>query len=217
MKKVAVIYTVPSVYASFPELIRNTIPNVEIANTVDEFLSLDPNARGEFTINNLNRLHMLLRCAEMTGAGAIVTSCSTLTPHVEKLRMLIETPIVTIDGAMFRAAASMGTKVAILATARSAVGPAREGLAKAGSQAGKELDIEDIVNDEAFAAVKRMEIDRHDTLVLESAAAVSGRDVIILAQASMAHLEKKIEEKTGIPTLSGPRFCMEELKHVLGA
>ena len=116
--KIAAIHTVPSVYASFPALLRATFPGVEVTNTVDEFLAADPAVRGEFTKDNLNRLHALLRCAEMTGADVIVTTCSTLTPPVETLRPLIKTPLVAIDGAMHRKAVATGSRITLLATAQ---------------------------------------------------------------------------------------------------
>lgn len=216
MKKIAVIHTVPSVYASFPALIKENVSGAVVTNTVDEFLSSDAIARGEFTANNLNRLYFLLRCAEMTAPDAIVLSCSTLTQGAAKLRPLISVPIVTIDGLMLREAVAKGAKITVLATAICTVQPAKEGLAAEAAAIGLHADIDSLVSDEAFVAIKRLEKEKHDRLVKEAAAGIKNRDVIVLAQASMSHLEEDIAKQTGIPTLSSPRFCMTELKRVLG-
>ena len=213
MKKIAAVYTVPSVYASFPALVRETLGgDTIVVNTVDEYLASDPAEKGEFTATNLSRLHAILRNAEMTGPDAIVVTCSTLSPPVEKLRPLISVPLLTIDGAMLRLAVELGARMAIVATAQSTVGPAKEGLAREAEKAGKTLDLEVMVLDDAYAAIKRMDKETHDRLVKEAVKGIAGRDVVLLAQASMAHLEEDVERICGIRTLSSPKLCMEELK-----
>ncbi len=213
--KIAAIHTVPSVYASFPALLRETFPGVEVTNTVDEFLAADPAVRGEFTKENLNRLCALLRCAEMTGADAIVVTCSTLTPPVETLRPLIRTPLVAIDGAMHRKAVATGSKITLLATAQSTIHPGCTGLAGAAAKIGKEVQVDAVVCDAAYDAIRKMDKATHDREVLAAAEKITGRDVIVLAQASMAHLQDEIQSRTGIPTLSSPALCMEELRTIL--
>ncbi|MCC8189773.1 MAG: aspartate/glutamate racemase family protein [Planctomycetes bacterium] len=212
-KHVALVHTVPSVYGSFPDRVRETLgADVRISNTLDDFLASDPAEKGEFTGNNLNRLLAILRCAERTGADIIVVTCSTLTPALETLRPLVATPILPIDGALLRQAVTMGTRIAILATARSAVEPTREGLRREAGRIGVEPDITVTVEDDAFTAIKRLDRETHDRLVLAAAAGIRDRDVIVLAQASMAHLEEAITQETGIPTLASPRLCLQALR-----
>lgn len=215
MKKVAAVYTVASVYGYFPDLIRDSLGEVEIVNTFDDFLAIDPGRRGEFTVNNLNRLHAILRCAEMTNPDAIVVTCSTLTPPVETLRPLIATPLVTIDGRLLRLTVTKGPKIAILATAQSAVDAMIIGLRREADLAGAEAAIDTVVCPEAIAALKKNDKATHDRLVLEAAAGIKGVDVVALAQASMAHLEAEVRDATGIETLSSPKLCMAELREVL--
>lgn len=216
MATIALIHTVPSVYASFPGLVRETLgPDTAVLNTVDEYLASDPAEKGEFTKTNLNRLHALLRNAELTGPDAIVVTCSTLSPPVEMLRPFIAVPLVTIDGAMLRLAAEAGGHIAVMATARSAVGPVKEGLLREAAKLGKTPDLETIVLDDAYAAIKRLDKETHDRLVKEAASRFSGRDLIVLAQASMAHLEDEVGRISGVRTLSSPKLCMEELKKIV--
>ena len=42
-----------------------------------------------------------------------------------------------------------------------------------------------------------------------------GRDVIVLAQASMAHMEQPVSARTGLPTLSSPRRCVEQVRQIM--
>lgn len=217
MKKIALVHTVPSVYADFPGMIREFVGEVAICNTVDDFLASDPAEKGEFTVDNLNRLYFLLRAAELTSPDLIVTTCSTLTPSVEKLRPLIATPLLPIDGEVLKRAVAAGRRIALFATARSAVAPTREGLEREAALVGMKPEIEITVVDDAFTAIKRMDRETHDRLVKEAAAGIKDKDVVVLAQASMAHLENAVREISGIPTLSSPNLCLQAIKRMLGA
>lgn len=52
-------------------------------------------------------------------------------------------------------------------------------------------------------------------ILLDMAKDISGYDCVVLAQASMAHLDQKIEEICKIPVLSSPGLCMEQVKETL--
>lgn len=215
MKKIAILHTVPSVYASFPGQVREALGEVKIVNTLDEFLASDANEKGEFTKNNLNRLYAILRCAEMTDPDAIVVSCSTLTPGVETLRPCIGVPLICIDGAMIRKTLETGSRILILASAPSAARAARASLEIAARRMDKTADIAAIAVEPAFDAIRRLDTETHDRLMLEAAGKIANRDVVMLAQASTAHLEDAVAKATGIPTLSSPRLCLEEIRQAL--
>ena len=53
-------------------------------------------------------------------------------------------------------------------------------------------------------------------MVLDMARRFTDRDVIVLAQASMAHMEAPVQQATGIATLSSPARCIEQIKTLLG-
>ena len=52
-------------------------------------------------------------------------------------------------------------------------------------------------------------------ILLDMAKDISGYDCVVLAQASMAHLDQKIEAICKIPVLSSPGLCMEQVKETL--
>jgi hypothetical protein len=60
-----------------------------------------------------------------------------------------------------------------------------------------------------------MEMDKHDDLIKKMVQEVSGYDCIVLAQASMAHLESDISKICGCPVLSSPKLCMEQVKKII--
>lgn len=216
MKSIALIHTVKTVANSFEQKLKDYVGEpVKIHNLWDDFLANNPNEIGEFTIENRCRLYNDIKSAEMTGADMIVVTCSTLTPVVNMIRPFVRIPLIAIDDAMGRKAVTCGERILVLATAGSTEGPMREKLNAEAAKLGKSIQIDFQANAEAFQAMKAVQMERHDAILLDMAKNISGYDCVVLAQASMAHLDQKIEEICKIPVLSSPGLCMEQVKETL--
>ena len=216
MKSIALIHTVKTVANSFEQKLKDYVGEpVKIHNLWDDFLANNPNEIGEFTIENRCRLYNDIKSAEMTGADMIVVTCSTLTPVVNMIRPFVRVPLMAIDDAMGRKAVTCGERILVLATAGSTEGPMREKLNAEAAKLGKSIQIDFQANAEAFQAMKAVQMERHDAILLDMAKNISGYDCVVLAQASMAHLDQKIEAICKIPVLSSPGLCMEQVKETL--
>lgn len=219
MKRIALIHTVKSVAVSFDESLRRYLGyEVKLHNLWDDFLADDPNETGVFTVQNRNRLFQDMKTQEMTGADLIVTTCSTLTPAVELIRPFLKVPVIAIDDAMARKSVTFGSRIMVMATAESTIEPTISKIRKEAEAAGMEkggLRIDASVSADAFLAIRSMDRKEHDRILKEKAKEVTGYDCIVLAQASMAHLEKDIASITGCPVLGSPELCMEEIKNKL--
>lgn len=216
MKSVALIHTVKSVSNTFEDQLKASLSqDIKVYNLLDEFLVKNPNEIGEFTTNNINRLYNDIKNQELTGADVIVVTCSTLTPSVEKIRPFIRTPIIAIDDAMTKKAVEIGSKILVMATAQSTIGPTCDKVLNDAKMANKEVAIERIVFPEAFAAMQAGDMETHNRIVLENSKDKTGYDCIVLAQASMAHLEEEIAKNCGCPVLSSPRLCITQVKDFL--
>lgn len=216
MKKVALIHTVKSVSNTFEEKLKYSFnEEIKVSNILDDFLSNNANELGEFTIDNRNRLFMDIKTQELTGADVIVTTCSTLTPVVEMIRPFVKVPVIAIDDAMARKGITFGRRVLVMATAQSTVEPTKEKLQIEAEKAGIELEIDSLVNHEAFIAIKALDGKKHDELLRVSAKEINGYDCVILAQASMAHMEEEISEICKCPVISSPSLCIEEIRETL--
>lgn len=216
MKSIALIHTVKTVANSFEQKLKDYVGEpVKIHNLWDDFLANNPNEIGEFTIENRCRLYNDIKSAEMTGADMIVVTCSTLTPVVNMIRPFVRIPLIAIDDAMGRKAVTCGERILVLATAGSTEGPMREKLNAEAAKLGKSIQIDFQANAEAFQAMKAVQMERHDAILLDMAKNISGYDCVVLAQASMAHLDQKIEAICKIPVLSSPGLCMEQVKETL--
>ena len=124
-------------------------------------------------------------------------------------------PVVAIDDAMVNAAVRLGSRVGLLATAESTLGPSRSALEAAAKAIGKEMDIQVLCDPEAIRALKAGDRDDHDARVLKLAEKLTDRDVIVLAQASMAHMEGPVAAHTGLPTLSSVDRCVAQVRAIL--
>lgn len=216
MKRVACIHTVYSVISDFTGQLRAALgDDVKIHTLYDDFLATDPADTGKFSAINHQRLRLGMQAQALTGADMIVVSCSTLSPSVRLLRPEFNVPVVAIDDAMVREAVQKGSRIGLLATANSTVKPSHSALLAAAQAAGKDVDIQIICDEDAIRALKAGDKDTHDRMVLEMAGRFDDRDVIVLAQASMAHMEKPVAEATGVVTLSSPGRCIAQIQSIL--
>lgn len=220
MKSIALIHTVKSVANSFAKTLQDYVgEELKIHNLWDDFLANNPNEVGEFTMENRNRLFLDIKSAEMTGADMIVVTCSTLTPVVDRIRPFVKVPLIAIDDAMGRKAVTCGERLLILATAGSTRKPLQDKLSKEAAKAGKTVYVDFWEHAEAFRAMKAADMETHDRLLLgmveERREQIASYECVVLAQASMAHLDKRIEEICGVPVLSSPVLCLEEVKQTL--
>ncbi len=217
MKRIALIHTVRSVFETFESRLRQAINEpVKVHNILDDFLASDPAETGFFSQVNKDRLYNDIRNAELTGADVIVVTCSTLTPAVAELRSAFKTPIIAIDDAMCRLAVTYGPAVTILATARSTVEPTRNKILGEARGANVTIDLDARISEEAILALRSGDVKRHDELVESLALTVKMQDVVVLAQASMAHLDVQVAKICGCPVLASPPSCIAEIKNLLG-
>lgn len=216
MRRIALIHTVRSVLESFEPMLRDAVSeDLLIHNILDDFLASDPAVTGLFSDVNKTRLTNDLKNAELTGADIIVVTCSTLTPAVTELRPTAAVPLIAIDDAMCRLAVTYGPRVTMMATARSTVEPTCMKILAEARAAGVEIELETVVVEEALAALKQGAAERHDTLLGEAAANITGRDVVVLAQASMARARGHVAAACGLPVLVSPASCLDEIRVTL--
>ena len=218
MKRIVFIDTVYSVIDSFNQQLREGIPGDFLIHTMyDDFLATDPapGQSGKFTPINHQRLRLDMQAQALTGADIIVVTCSTLSPSVRLLRGEFNVPVVAIDDAMVNEAVAIGTKIGLMATAKSTVAPSTSAIEAAAEAAGKEIDLKVLYNEDAILALKSGDQATHDRLVLEMADQLKDRDVIVLAQASTAYMEQAVAERSGVTTLSSPKRCIEQLRKMM--
>ena len=149
------------------------------------------------------------------GAELVVFTCSSTSPLIDTARRCHQVPILKIDDPMAERAVRVGKRIGVLCTTNSTV-PSSELLAHHAARLGQTVAVEAVLVDSAFAALQRGDCAEHDELVQAAAENLAARtDVIVLAQASMAHLTEPLAARLPLPVLASPPILMEALRERL--
>lgn len=215
MRKITIIHTVRQGYLRLGDEICAEIPEVAIANILDDELAREAVECG-ITAHLTNRFLLAAKLAESIHPELIVCACTSMIPLIDVVRPFLQVPIILIDDELHRQAPSMGNRVAIFATAVSALLPTKEKYeAEVRAQGAGPKEISTFVCPKANEYMRNGDIEAHDRLVLEAANKIKNVDVIILAQYSMAHLANQIEKICGCPVMGSGKYCIEEIKQIL--
>lgn len=200
------------------DLARRLLPDVETFHAVDETLLRDILRAGGITPDLVRRLARLALNAEEAGASAIVLTCSSASPSVAPLQAILNVPFLAIDEAMAEQAVAMATRIGVIATVRTTIGPTRALLQSKAAACGRTVEILSEVPAGAFDAVMRGERARHDVLVSRACHDLAGKvEVILLAQGSMAPLAEQLQLEITVPILTSLELGVRRAGEVVRA
>jgi glutamate racemase len=128
-------------------------------------------------------------------------------------------PIIKIDTPMARNAVKIVKEngiVGVLATLPTTL-PPTAGLVESEIQkTGKKVSVKRFVAEGAFQKLMAGNREEHNAIVIAKAIEVAKEvDVLVLAQGSMALLEKEIAKATGKPVYSSPESGIEQFLEIL--
>mgnify|MGYP001007219662 CR=1 FL=1 len=213
MRTVVAVYTGQGLAEPLKEAFREMLPDVRLVNIIDDSLIGDVVKAGQVPPGVARRLVQYFHNGEELGADVILNTCSSVGEVADDARKLIGVPIVKIDEAMAAEAAARYGRVAVLATLPSTLGPTMRLIERQAEIAGRQVEIVSGLAEGAFDALADGRPAEHDRLLLETAVRVADEaDAIVLAQGSMARMEKALAAATGKPVLSSPRFGVAQVK-----
>ena len=216
--KVALVYT-----STTPELIdmverevrENVGRDAEILSLQDPSILAQVREAGYVTPAPAARLIGMYMDAIGQGADAVLNVCSSVgevADSVQTAAAYIGVPIVRIDEDMCREAVRLGSRIGVLATLPTTLEPTKGTINRVARAMGRHVTLVDGLIDGAFG----LDQAQFRRLLLEAAGKIIDQvDVIVLAQGSMAYVEKDITAAYGKPTLSSPRFGAIALKKAL--
>lgn len=217
MKKITLLHTVKSIYNTFPQMLEEAFgEKIEMTNIVDEILISNTQKKGSFTEWNMERLLSDMAVADEENSDVLVVTCSSLSPYAIALCSKIGKKVITIDRAMCRSAAEKGTRILVLATASTTVGPTVDRINEELKALGKSATVTSSLRADAMDALKRGDTEEHDRILAEEAGKFMDSDLVVLAQASMASAKKMVSEKKDWIVLTSPESCIEEIKEFYG-
>ena len=216
MKKVVLIHTVKSVCDNFEGWLRAAYgKELYVSNIYDSFLADEPDEIGYVSTACKRKLFCDIMSALENQPDIIAVTCSAMTETVRQLRPFIDRPLIAIDENMISEAVRKGSKIRVLATAISSAATTKATLLQEAEKEKRDILVAATDNPRAFEALQAGDQELHDELVKKQAEDIQGYDLIILAQASMAHLKKDIEEIAGLPVMTSPDLCIQEICELL--
>jgi Asp/Glu/hydantoin racemase len=214
-KTLVMIHTVLVLPGPIGQTFSQALPDLRIVHMLDESLLKEALAEGAITPNIIRRLGRLVVSAEEYGADAILVSCSSISPAVDPVRALTSVPVIKIDDAMAEEAVRIGSRIGIVATAATTLGPSSALVKEKAAAAGKPVEVKTVCSTEAFAALAAGDAPKHDQILKDLVNQISNDvDVILLAQASMARLAPLLGG-TAVPVLTSPPLAAEMVRRQL--
>ena len=213
---VAALYTSPAIVESVSQLFQEIVPDVRLVNVVDGSLIQDVIAANEVTQAVERRLLRYYLACEDTGASVILNTCSSIGEATNRLARYIRVPIINIDNEMARKAVNSASRIAVLATLPTTLGPTVRLVQRSAEEAGTSVKIVEGLAEGAFDALISGDHAEHDRILSETAkTSAEEADVVVLAQGFMARMERDLQELIGKPVLSSPRSGIESVRAFL--
>lgn len=217
MKTIVAIYTGQGLAEPLQAVFSELITDGRLVNVIDDGLIHDVNHSGGISPKIVRRLLRYYENAEEMGADVILNTCSSVGKVASIGRTTVNVPIVRIDEAMAEEAARRFERIGVIATLPSTLQPTKELIQKKGLEIGKPLALVEGLASGAYQALIQGHSEQHDQAIIDVVQEISREvDAIVLAQASMARMQRILENTAGIPVLSSLRSGVEAVKSVLG-
>lgn len=211
------IHTSPTLVPAFTVLCRQHIPEARLFHMVDESLIQDTVRAGTLRKQTIRRLVDQVASAEAAGADAVLVTCSSIGPGVKVAQQLFDIPVIRIDDAMAETAVRQAQTIGVLATLQTTLSPTTELLREKAAEAGRSVEIVECLCAEAFPAVLAGDTEKHDQILRKALLEdLSGVDVIVLAQASMARVVATLAPGAlHVPVFSSPELAVQLARRAL--
>lgn len=215
--RVVLVHALSHSIAPYRAAFDDLWPECQALDLLDETLYADLGQSEVVPPALAQRMANLLHHAAASGADALVFTGSTFGPVVEQIAGELPIPLLRADDAAALQTAQTGSRVAILATAARAIPVVAERVRRAFEAAGKQLDL---VSDHVAGAQDALRAGRreqHDAMVATAAKRLGDRDVILLAQSSMAASRPLCGAEMRDRILTTPEATVQALRARFGA
>lgn len=198
----ALLHTSPVHVPVFDALRDEIRPGLELRHVVAGELLERARATGPAAVADDVRARV--RDAVDGGARAVLCTCSTIGGVAEAAAAGAGVPVVRVDRPMAGAAVAAGPRVVVLAALESTLGPTVALIEEEAGHAGRSVHVRTVLVGGAWERFEAGDAAGYARRVAHAADAVTGADVIVLAQASMAPAERLTAAR--VPVLSSPRW-----------
>ncbi|MFG3367531.1 aspartate/glutamate racemase family protein [Streptomyces sp. NPDC090032] len=197
----ALLHTSPVHVPVFDALRDIDHPGLALRHLVDESLLERARTAGPDAV--ADDVRALLASAVADGAGAVLCTCSTIGGVAEAQSAAVGVPVLRVDRPMAAAAVEAGRAVAVVAALESTLAPTVALVEEEAARAGRAVDVTTVLVAGAWERFEAGDRDGYRDLVAAAVDGLTGVDVVVLAQASMAPAADRTA--TTVPVLSSPR------------
>lgn len=202
--------------------LQENVPGVRVEFITDSTLLSDVRANKGPSQAVIDRMTLYAKAAEISGADLIVNSCSTVGEVADIYEKEVGIPVMKVDLPMAKEAVALGTKIALIATLETTLGPSQRLIEKTGEQNGKKMECTQYLQNAAWDALQAGDQKEHNRILMENIRKLDtmGYDAIVMAQVSMRALLPELEDvKTPLlcSFFSGYGAVAEKLKEIAAA
>lgn len=216
-KKVGVVHTFLYSVEDLKKQFKEQLPGVEMINVIDDSLLEEALQNKGITPAIINRMCGYFKNCQDLGCECILNQCSSVGEAADIAAKQVNIPVVKIDYPMAKRAVELGSKIAVIATAISTIGPSSRLVENTAKEMGKEVAVQRCYVDGAYDfLLKTGDKEKHNEMVvakIKEAAKTS--DVIVLAQGSMYHLMPLLGD-VKIPVLTSLETGVAQIRKVIG-
>lgn len=189
-KRVGVVHTFLYSVEDLKDQFRKQLPEVEMINIIDDSLLEEALSYGKITPGIIARMCDYYQNLQDLGCVCALNQCSSVGEASDIAGKLVNYPIFKIDRPMARQAATLGKRIAVIATACSTVEPSSKLVETEAVKLGRSVTVDRCFVEGAYDfLLKTGNKQRHNEMVVEKVEeAAKNHDVIVLAQGSMFHL-----------------------------
>jgi len=213
----AIHHTAPFLVDVFKALLAERLPGIESFHMVDESLVKEAQREGTLTPEVLRRVEVETRLAQDAGADLVLYTCATISPAADVLRDKISIPLLKIDEPAAVRAVTLGERIQLICTSTTAIDGVKSVIEEKALDAGKRVAVATHVESKAYAMRRNGDKAGHDRCVVDGAMKLPrDYDVLVLGQASMAHLAPALEKALGVPVLGNTTLCIDAIAERFG-
>jgi hypothetical protein len=201
---IALLHTARAHVATFDRLARELDAGIVIRHDVRESLLAEAQGAGGLSGTVEAATHEAVQALARAGAQVIVCTCSTLGGIAELAPVPEGVSVMRIDRPMAEQAVRSGRRVVVAAALQSTFEPTLALLRQIAAAENRAIDVAQVLCETAWSFFETGEHSRYVAEIARSIeAAARRRDLILLAQASMAPAAELLGH-LGVPVLSSP-------------
>jgi len=216
-KTVFIIHTSSVSVGDLNRLFKEAEPTVVIRNIIDDSLLPEVLANGGVTPGVLRRICAYAVAAEAAGADIVFNQCSSVGEAADVAAKMIKIPLVKVDERMAELACNTGSRIGVVATLPTTMGPTVRLIQKTADGLSKPVNISQGLSEGAFDKLIAGDRKAHNDMVIEAIRGLTKNvDVVVCAQGSMLALQSDLGD-TPVPVLMSPPLGVKHAVEVLAS